>query len=140
MADMRAWLRSPAMRRAAPRARNPGSMAVKLVTANALTHELTETRRFTNDWEGPASLRLREGDERVLAEYHRQGRILDGNWARYDYGSPIIKPTGMTCDQMMDGFKYVYEGFYSIPSILKRFSPPPSQAAFARRSTHASLR
>jgi radical SAM superfamily enzyme YgiQ (UPF0313 family) len=55
----------------------------------------------------------------------RQGRILDANWARYDYGSPIIKPTGMTCDQMMDGFKYVYEGFYSITSILKRFSPPP---------------
>ena len=55
----------------------------------------------------------------------KQDRILDGNWARYDYGSPIIKPTGMTSDQMMDGFKYVYEGFYSIPSILRRFSPPP---------------
>jgi hypothetical protein len=51
---------------------------MELVTANALTHELTETRRFSQEWEGPASLRLREGDESVLEEYHRQGRILDG--------------------------------------------------------------
>ncbi|MGW1341337.1 MobF family relaxase [Kribbella sp. NPDC002412] len=51
---------------------------MELVTGNALTHELTETRRFNNAWEGPASLRLREGDESVLAEYHKQGRILDG--------------------------------------------------------------
>jgi conjugative relaxase-like TrwC/TraI family protein len=51
---------------------------MELVTAGALTHELTETRRFAAEWEGPASLRLREGDETVLEEYHRQGRILDG--------------------------------------------------------------
>jgi conjugative relaxase-like TrwC/TraI family protein len=51
---------------------------MELVTANALTHELTETRRFTAEWEGPASLRLREGDESALADYHKQGRILDG--------------------------------------------------------------
>ncbi|TCO33022.1 conjugative relaxase-like TrwC/TraI family protein [Kribbella steppae] len=49
-----------------------------LVTSQALTHELTETRRFDNAWEGPASLRLRAGDESVLAEYHRRGRIIDG--------------------------------------------------------------
>ncbi|GAB2635327.1 MobF family relaxase [Kribbella swartbergensis] len=51
---------------------------MELVTAGALTHELTETRRFRAEWEGPASLRLREGDESVLDEYHKQGRILDG--------------------------------------------------------------
>ncbi|MDX2971102.1 MobF family relaxase [Kribbella solani] len=51
---------------------------MELVTANALHHELSETRRFTAGWEGPASLRLREGDESVLGEYHKQGRILDG--------------------------------------------------------------
>jgi conjugative relaxase-like TrwC/TraI family protein len=51
---------------------------MELVIANALTHELTEARRFAREWEGPASLRLREGDESVLDEYHKQGRILDG--------------------------------------------------------------
>ncbi|WP_199235147.1 MobF family relaxase [Kribbella sp. VKM Ac-2568] len=51
---------------------------MELVTAGALTHELTETRRFSQEWEGLASLRLRNADESVLEEYHRQGRILDG--------------------------------------------------------------
>ena len=58
-------------------------------------------------------------------ELQAEGRILDGNWARYDYGSPLVQPRHMTTDQMMDGFKYVYEGFFSIRGILKRFSPPP---------------
>jgi len=59
------------------------------------------------------------------AELARAGRILDGNWARYDYGSPLVRPKGMTAEEMIEGFRYVYEGFYSIPSILRRFSPPP---------------
>jgi radical SAM superfamily enzyme YgiQ (UPF0313 family) len=60
------------------------------------------------------------------ADMTRAGRILNGDWARYDYGSPLIQPTGMSADQMMAGFQYVYEGFYSARSILKRFTPPPS--------------
>ncbi len=42
-----------------------------------MTHELAETRRFRQAWEGPASLRLRDRDETVLAEYHKHGRLLD---------------------------------------------------------------
>src|SRR5262245_39423354 len=41
------------------------------------------------------------------------GRIAVQDWGRYDYGSPIIKPAQMTPEEMMDGFKYVYSGFYS---------------------------
>jgi radical SAM superfamily enzyme YgiQ (UPF0313 family) len=59
------------------------------------------------------------------ADMVQAGRLLDGNWARYDYGSPLIRPAGMTTEQMMDGFKYVYEGFYSLRSIVRRFTPPP---------------
>ncbi|MEU4390180.1 MobF family relaxase [Kribbella sp. NPDC023855] len=51
---------------------------MELVTENALTHELVETRRFAAGWEGPASLRLRECDAAALMEYHKQGRIIDG--------------------------------------------------------------
>jgi radical SAM superfamily enzyme YgiQ (UPF0313 family) len=62
-------------------------------------------------------------------KYHddmqKAGRILDGNWARYDYGSPLIRPLGMTGEEMIAGFKWVYEGFYSVRGILKRFSSPP---------------
>ncbi len=56
----------------------------------------------------------------------RAGRILVQDWGRYDYGSPLIRPAHMTGEQMMDGFKYVYEGFYSTRAIAKRLFPPPT--------------
>jgi len=56
----------------------------------------------------------------------KAGRIVVQDWGRYDYGSPLIKPAQMTAEQMMDGFKYVYEGFYSTRAIAKRLFPPPS--------------
>ncbi|HVM97603.1 MAG TPA: radical SAM protein, partial [Candidatus Acidoferrales bacterium] len=54
------------------------------------------------------------------------GRIISGDWGRYDYGSPLIRPANMTTDEMMAGFKYVYEGFYSTQAIARRLFPPPS--------------
>jgi radical SAM superfamily enzyme YgiQ (UPF0313 family) len=50
-------------------------------------------------------------------------RIAVSDWGRYDYGSPLIRPAQMTADQMMDGFKTVYEGFYSTRAIAKRLFP-----------------
>ena len=49
-----------------------------LVAATGARHELTETRRFAEAWEGAASLRLRERDHTVLADYHKHGRLLEG--------------------------------------------------------------
>lgn len=49
---------------------------MQLLTA-AGGHELTEVRRFGADWEGPASLRLRDGDDTVLHDYRRHGRLID---------------------------------------------------------------
>ena len=46
-----------------------------------LTYQLAEVRRFANDWEGPASLRLRDGDPTVLAEYVKHGRLVAGGTA-----------------------------------------------------------
>ena len=43
-----------------------------------LTYQLSEVRRFANDWEGPASLRLRDGDPEVHAEYVKHGRLVAG--------------------------------------------------------------
>ena len=53
-------------------------------------------------------------------------RIIVHDWGRYDYGSALIRPAQMTTEQMMDGFKYVYEGFYSAAAIARRLFPPPS--------------
>ena len=59
------------------------------------------------------------------ADMTAAGRILDTDWGHYDYGSPIVRPRNMTTDQMIDGFRYVYSGFYSVRSMLRRFMPLP---------------
>ncbi|GGQ83746.1 MobF family relaxase [Couchioplanes azureus] len=56
----------------------PGGMFRYLASLGTTT-ELREVHRFTDAWEGPASLRLREGDTTVLAEYDRRGRIISGD-------------------------------------------------------------
>jgi radical SAM superfamily enzyme YgiQ (UPF0313 family) len=56
----------------------------------------------------------------------RADRIAVHDWGRYDYGSPIIRPAQMTADEMMEGFKYVYQGFYSTRAIARRLFPPPA--------------
>ena len=48
-----------------------------LLDGHAETYTLSEVRRFTEDWERDASLRLRAGDTDVLAEYDRHGRIRE---------------------------------------------------------------
>ncbi|SDH19404.1 MobF family relaxase [Pseudonocardia oroxyli] len=52
-----------------------------LLAGSGARYELSDARRFTEDWERAASLRLRAGDESVLREYHRQGRLLDSGSA-----------------------------------------------------------
>ena len=59
------------------------------------------------------------------ADMAAAGRLLSDDWGRYDYGSPNVRPLHMTAEQMIDGFRYVYSGFYSVRSILRRFVPPP---------------
>jgi radical SAM superfamily enzyme YgiQ (UPF0313 family) len=59
------------------------------------------------------------------ADMTAAGRILDDDWGHYDYGSPVVRPRHMTADEMLEGFRYVYRGFYSVRSMLRRFLPPP---------------
>lgn len=53
-----------------------GGMAM-LADDAADVHTLAEVRRFSAAWEREASLRLRDGDQEVLAEYDRRGRVRD---------------------------------------------------------------
>ena len=50
----------------------------RLLAARHGNWKITEVRRFAESWEGPASLRLREGDVLALGEYYRHGRIYHG--------------------------------------------------------------
>ncbi len=47
------------------------------IAARTIEYQLAEVRRFHEPWEGPASLRLRDGDPTVIAEYVKHGRIVD---------------------------------------------------------------
>ena len=62
------------------------------------------------------------------ADLEAAGRILSQDLRRYDYGSPLVQPLGMSADEMMGGFKDVYGQFYSLRSIRKRLLPPPRGA------------
>ncbi|MBM2623404.1 relaxase domain-containing protein [Actinoplanes sp. LDG1-06] len=55
----------------------PGGMFRYLASLGHTT-TLREVRRFEESWEGPASLRLRDGDTTALAEYDRRGRVISG--------------------------------------------------------------
>jgi conjugative relaxase-like TrwC/TraI family protein len=50
---------------------------MELAATHGTAYELSEARRFTHQWERDASLRLRDGDESVIGEYHKQGRLID---------------------------------------------------------------
>src|SRR5690606_27538467 len=52
----------------------PGG-ALADVGETGIRYELAEVRRFSHAWEGEASLRLRDGDVSVLADYDKQGRL-----------------------------------------------------------------
>jgi radical SAM superfamily enzyme YgiQ (UPF0313 family) len=53
------------------------------------------------------------------------GRILDDDWGRYDYGSLLVAPKGMTPAELRDGFDRAYKRFYGLPSIAKRMLRVP---------------
>jgi conjugative relaxase-like TrwC/TraI family protein len=58
----------------------PGG-ALADIARHGVRYELTDVRRFDNEWERAASLRLRDGDPDVLAEYDKYGRLRDGGTA-----------------------------------------------------------
>jgi conjugative relaxase-like TrwC/TraI family protein len=51
----------------------------RLLREAGAIHELTAVRRFENDWERDASLRLRTGDAAVLETYDDEGRIISAS-------------------------------------------------------------
>jgi hypothetical protein len=50
---------------------------MELMAGAGGAYELTDVRRFNAEWERAASLRLRDADASVLADYHKHGRLLD---------------------------------------------------------------
>ncbi len=57
---------------------------------------------------------------RYHEEMREKGRILEDDWGRYDYGSLLVQPEGMTPEELRGGFDLAYKRFYGLPSIAKR--------------------
>jgi radical SAM superfamily enzyme YgiQ (UPF0313 family) len=58
-------------------------------------------------------------------EMKAEGRILSDDWGRYDYGSLLIEPKGMTSSELRDGFDHAYKNFYGLGTIMRRMLPVP---------------
>lgn len=53
-------------------------------------------------------------------EFEEQGRIIDNNWAHYDYRHTVIQPKQMTPRQLQDGADWLYTQFYRLDRIALR--------------------
>jgi radical SAM superfamily enzyme YgiQ (UPF0313 family) len=111
--------------------RRKGIQVIALIMVG-LDGDTPETFRATLEWldrNKISFLKLFTPAPYPGTKFHRDmqaaGRLLNDDWGSYDYGSANVRPLNMTADEMLDGFKYVYEGFYSVRSILRRFVPPP---------------
>ncbi len=69
-----------------------------LIAHSGASYELAEARRFTHEWEREATLRLRDGDQRVLGEYHKHGRLIDAGTREQSEASAAGAWLGDTLD------------------------------------------
>jgi radical SAM superfamily enzyme YgiQ (UPF0313 family) len=63
--------------------------------------------------------------------YHQmeaEGRILTRDWRQYNSRADVVfQPKQMSTAELLAGFQYANQRFYSLPSILKRLSRSPVQ-------------
>jgi radical SAM superfamily enzyme YgiQ (UPF0313 family) len=56
----------------------------------------------------------------VYDEFRRQGRIVDDNWAHYDYEHVVFRPARMTAEQLQTGVEWIWRETYRLPAIARR--------------------
>jgi radical SAM superfamily enzyme YgiQ (UPF0313 family) len=54
-------------------------------------------------------------------EMLRQRRVTSFDWNRYDQSSIVYEPKNMTAEELRDGYRRVYQRFYSWRSMAQRF-------------------
>ena len=57
---------------------------------------------------------------RIFTKMEAEGRLLHKDWARYDANHVVFQPLNMSPEELLQGFLWLYDSFYSIPSIWKR--------------------
>ncbi|MBM4102841.1 MAG: B12-binding domain-containing radical SAM protein [Planctomycetes bacterium] len=53
-------------------------------------------------------------------EFEKAGRIIDNDWANYDYRHVVIKPRKMTIEQLQAGADWLYARYYRLDRIVWR--------------------
>ena len=51
----------------------------------------------------------------------RQQRVISFDWNRYDQSNIVYEPKNMTAEELRDGYRRVYQRFYSWRSMAQRF-------------------
>jgi hypothetical protein len=104
---------------------------MEFIAQAGASYELVEARRFSEQWERAASLRLREADESLLADYHKHGRLLDRGTVEQAETGAARAPTPWGIARCSS----------STPTSKPPASPPtcgPSWCGWARSTTTAS--
>lgn len=57
---------------------------------------------------------------RLYAQVESEGRIIERNWAKYDFKHVCFRPRHMTADRLESGIRWVNKRLYSWRSIIKR--------------------
>jgi len=64
----------------------------------------------------------------LFERLERQGRILTRDWSQYNGRTDVVfQPKLMSAQELLAGFRYANERFYSLRSIAKRLSRSPVQ-------------
>jgi radical SAM superfamily enzyme YgiQ (UPF0313 family) len=67
----------------------------------------------------------------VYEEMENEGRIIDRNWAHYDYHHVVFEPRLMSREELEVGFIEMMNAFFSYGSIFKRLSRSRTQLLMA---------
>jgi len=60
---------------------------------------------------------------RLMERLKSEGRIIEKNWARYDFVTPVFKPRRMSVEELIKGKEWAIQEFCSWSSILRRLPP-----------------
>jgi radical SAM superfamily enzyme YgiQ (UPF0313 family) len=64
----------------------------------------------------------------LFRKLEAEGRILTRDWSQYNSrGEVVYQPKRMSVSELLAGFRYANERFYSLSSIAKRLSRSPAQ-------------
>lgn len=56
----------------------------------------------------------------LFREMEAAGRLLHRDWSRYDTGHVVFKPKHLTPEQLLQGYHWMYQHLFSLPSIWRR--------------------